>query len=154
MLTFQRGQNEVTDGNQPTPPRLTGGGDESQPWPQPRTTAAAAQVDGPQPEGDGCPPSSSPHQKNSAPPSPAGRGGFCDHPELIYRRGQPAHGNFRLLPKSPGWRPFHPLAKLSVDDVLAIRASNESNERLAQVYGVGLGTVKGIRSGRRVTIVH
>jgi hypothetical protein len=87
-------------------------------------------------------------------PATARQAGFAVHPELRWKPGRPTHKNFRVMPKLPGWRPYHPLAKLSADDVLAIRASNEPNERLAQPYGVGPGTIKGVRSGHRARILR
>ncbi len=147
MPNIQRRQVEAIDGMGLASAALTRGSQDSQPAPQPRRLVAEP-PDGTQPAGAECLPTSSPPEKNLDLPCPAKPVGFGAHPELIYRRGQPTHRNFRMLPKPAGWRPYHPLAKLSVDDVLAVRASNEPNERLAQLYGIGLGTVRPASSGR------
>jgi hypothetical protein len=75
--------------------------------------------------------------------------GFALHPELMWRPGRPKHGNFRVVPKQDGWRPYHQQSQLSATDVMAIRASPITVGDLARLYGVGQGTIRDIRAGRR-----
>src|SRR5579871_3431139 len=104
-------------------------------------------ADGPQPPRSMRAPRLPPPEENSS----EGRRprGFALQPELRYRPGRPKHGNFRLAPKEPGWRPYHPRSLLSVTDVLAIRATTALASDLAQIYGCGVGTIRDIRAGRR-----
>src|SRR5437879_3864578 len=72
------------------------------------------------------PPSSPPEEKFSGTGAADRCGGFRARPDLRWRHGQSTHANVRVLPKPPGWRPFHPHSKLSADDVIAIRHATES----------------------------
>jgi hypothetical protein len=103
--------------------------------------------DGPQTLLAMCAPPSPPPEEIS--PAPKPRRGFALHPEHRYRPGRPKHNNFRLAPKEPGWRLYHPRALLSAADVMAIRASPLPATDQAKFYGVGTGTIRDIRAGRR-----
>lgn len=153
MPAIRRRQPDNAGGKSEGSAGLSDSRDGLQPEPRPAHPGRTA-LDGPLPVDDVCLPSSSPPKKKLDLPATARQAGFAVHPELRWKPGRPTHKNFRVMPKLPGWRPYHPLAKFSADDVLAIRASNEPNERLAQPYGVGPGTIKGVRSGHRARILR
>ena len=102
---------------------------------------------GPQKDGSMCRPLSPPPEEISLAPKP--QRGFALHPELRHRPGRPKHNNFRVAPKEPGWQRYHPRASLSATDVMAIRASPLRAADQAKFYGVGTGTIRDIRAGRR-----
>jgi hypothetical protein len=142
------GEATSADGNRSARTRLTGACSERQPDPQ-RPGAPKLEPDGPQASASVSPPRSTPHKEFSDALPPRKPTGFAAHPELRWRPGRPKHGNYRLVPKQEGWRPYHPQSQLSVTDILAIRASPITVADLARLYGVGQGTIRDIRAGRR-----
>lgn len=74
---------------------------------------------------------------------------LCINPEHMFLGDQAANMADKVAKERQHRGEEHPLAKLTADDILAIRASDEAHVALAERHGVTFQTIAQVRNGNR-----